>query len=229
MASYSYIASTISCEDLLLGIHVHNTPIRNTWIAFTQNLCRLRAMLWNIGIVLVSFEQSHLNGEHQKVQFKEERSRANQAVDRITENDVVVEMGLSAQYELLLIGVWSAIEVLLEDTWHEVLNGAESRNQSLAQWEEKFVGKVPSLAESFQSEAFTTLKRLKVLRNLLVHKGGVVDQRYVDLCAKLGRPCEDEIGKRLSLSDRKVVEFFNAGVWIGSEIVLKTGEHLKMP
>jgi len=206
---------------MLLGQETWENPVRPAYGAYCRNLVRLRLMAWNLWLVSVDRKNS------QQEEIGALRARMSRAVDEAFIHDPILKMGYEAMLELLVIGAWSALETLLQDIWVSILNESPIQGGGIKQVAQKYEHKFPKLAPVFGGTEFCAVLELNQIRNVLLHRGGIIDKRYIAKMAGLSDTAALVLGERVKIDAGEAIRFFNAVVHVGNAVILQVANSYK--
>jgi hypothetical protein len=157
--------------------------------------------------------------------------RALARFEEITGNNPTMGEAIYATLSAQLILGWTAFETLAGDVWKA------ARPSSLPIEGFKFQS-LRGIREAYRA-AFVTdgervngalsdaaLSKLSFVRNLLVHKSGVVDQKFLDDAASISWLVSDEINNKISLDGARVRDLINPVIQRTEELILAVDEWL---
>jgi hypothetical protein len=147
-----------------------------------------------------------------------------------------LDYGVRAVLEAQLILAWTAFETLAEDLWK---GAQELHSTSLAP--QGYFRRLDSIKDAYASFSAVNvtingypktptaninvlfskpdLRKLNLIRNLLVHKAGIVDQIFLSDTAKIDWIVPDQLGQPVQLDGLRVRELINPVIEAGQKLI----------
>jgi hypothetical protein len=126
-----------------------------------------------------------------------------------------------------LVAVWIAFETLAGDLWRSILecdpeavdNPENHSFQSLKKLRLAYEVLIPHSHRIDAILAVVDLRKLNLVRNLALHKAGIVDQQYLGDAARIQWDVPDEIGYSIKLDGVRVRELINPVIQAGIDLI----------
>jgi len=147
-----------------------------------------------------------------------------------------LDAGVRSILENQLLSAWTAFEALAEDIW----NGAKSLHPTFMSGKAYF-RRLESIRQAYATLAPVQatinghyfapvdhinamfakddLRKLNLVRNVIVHKAGIVDQRFLDDAAVIKWAVSDQVDAPIELNGRRVKNLINPVIEAGHLLV----------
>jgi hypothetical protein len=152
--------------------------------------------------------------------------RGIKAFEQFVKRNTLLDGAVRAVLESQLTLSWTAFETLAEDAWKAALVchpgcGAKS----------PYFRRLESIRETYRSLSPTSgeinailsnpdLRKLNLVRNVLVHKSGIVDQQFLDGAAEIAWSVSDLHDQLIHIDGARVKELVNPVIRCGEELIL---------
>ncbi len=129
-----------------------------------------------------------------------------------------------------IVAMWTAFESLAADLWHALLvcdskaisNPSDHSFQSLSKTQKAYAALVPKSHEIDSVLMRIELRKLILVRNVALHRAGVVDEKYLMGAEAIGWSVSDELNKPLQITGAMVRDLLNPVIQAGMDLIFAT-------
>jgi hypothetical protein len=147
--------------------------------------------------------------------------------EALVQTDSEIDKAVYATFSSQLSAIWTAFETLSADLWSTILackpkavgQPQQYSHQSLKKLRDAFSALSPRSQEIDEILADAALRRLNLVRNVLLHRAGQIDQQFLNGAAEIHWLVADQLGQPISLDGRKVRELVNPAIDIGVSLI----------
>jgi hypothetical protein len=140
---------------------------------------------------------------------------------RNTSLDGAVRALLESQITL----AWTAFETLSEDVWqavqacHPQSVTTRPNFRRLESIRATYRGLLPTSENINTILSDSEIRKLNLVRNIVVHKGGIVDQEFLDQAEKIAWHVSDPLYKLIHIDGARVKELVNPAIRAGEDLI----------
>jgi hypothetical protein len=151
--------------------------------------------------------------------------RGIKAFDEFLKRTTTLDGAVRAVLESQITLSWTAFETLAEDLWNAALAchpGSATQKPYFRRLEsirETYKGLSPTSNEINAVLANPDLRKLNLVRNVLIHKAGIVDQQFLDGAADIAWNSGDTLSQLIRIDGARVKELVNPVVRSGEELI----------
>ena len=151
--------------------------------------------------------------------------RGIKAFDEFLKRTTTLDGAVRAVLESQITLSWTAFETLAEDLWNAALAchpGSATQKPYFRRLEsirETYKCLSPTSNEINAVLASPDLRKLNLVRNVLIHKAGIVDQQFLDGAAEIAWNSGDTLGQLIRIDGARVKELVNPMVRSGEELI----------
>lgn len=158
--------------------------------------------------------------------------RALERFEGLIPTDPDMDKAVYATFSSQLIAMWTTFETLSADLWLTLLKckpdavekPQRHSHQSLRKIQDAFGALSPRSEKIDAVLAETALRRLSLVRNVLLHRAGQIDQEFLDGAARIKWLLADQLGQPIQLDGRRVRELVNPAIGIGVSLIRAVDE-----
>ena len=136
-----------------------------------------------------------------------------------------IETTMRALLESQLVLTWTAFETLAEDTWKAATAGApdsftkKPTFRRLRDIQQTYEALVPTSDWINSILADVGLRQLNLVRHVLVHKSGIVDQKFLDDAAEIGWNHGEVLDQPLRVNGVRVRDLANPVIFSAQQLI----------